>query len=343
MMRNAAVTTVAPTGTISIIANCSGGIERCSRSLSCATAQGQKQGDKPLVEVNDTFQQIAQERGFYSDELIERIAREGTLAHDDAVPEDIKHIFVCAHDITPDWHMKMQAAFQQHCDASISKTINFPNAATVEDVETIYRLAYDYRCKGVTVYRDGCRSCQPMALKNGEDTETGKRKAKQAESRTPSETPHEDPRLRSGWQRRITDGARHDGASTRRCRRRAGLRAVRVSVCPNGPHAVHRADGPPGDRQRLRIRQMTPFGNMHVKITVDARTERELEIFAQLGKGGDVANGDLEGMCRVGSLLLRSGISIRHLIKQWDGIGTSLQIPTKAGRIMSLPTDSPAP
>lgn len=87
----------------------------------------------------------------------------------------------------------------------------------------------------------------------------------------------------------------------------------------------------------LRIRQMTPFGNMHVKITVDPRSDRELEVFAQLGKGGDVANSDLEGLCRTASLWLRAGGSLRLLIKQWQGIGSSMQIPTRAGRIMSLP------
>ncbi|MGE0482050.1 MAG: adenosylcobalamin-dependent ribonucleoside-diphosphate reductase [Phycisphaerae bacterium] len=302
LMRNAAVTTVAPTGTISIIANCSGGIEPMfSLAFLRNVLRGQKQGERPLVEANDIFLQVARERGFYSQDLVERIAREGTLAHIDEVPDDIKQVFVCAHDIAPDWHMKMQSAFQHHCDSSISKTINFPQAATEQDVEQIYALAFELKCKGVTVYRDGCRSFQPMALKKDEPA-----KAAAPEPSTAS-----------------TNGHTHE----------AGPPAMRV-------HAAARAVEPmdlPEIVSGFRIRQMTPFGNMHVKITVDPRSQRELEIFAQLGKGGDVANSDLEGMCRAGSLWLRSGGSLRHLIKQWDGIGSSLQIPTRAGRIMSLP------
>ncbi len=299
LMRNAAVTTVAPTGTISIIANCSGGIEPMfSLAFVRNVLRGQKEGQKPLIEVNETFRTIADQRGFLSDELLERLAREGTLAHLDGIPEDIRQVFVCAHDITPEWHMKMQAAFQRHCDASISKTINFPNAATRDDVEQIYRLAFEMECKGVTVYRDGCRDFQPMALKKDEkDGKSAKTEQPAAETATPA--PPAEP----------------------------------------APPTVTRIDplDLPEIVSGLRIRQMTPFGNMHVKITVDPRQERELEVFAQLGKGGDVATSDLEGICRMISLWLRSGGSLLHVIKQLEGIGSSLQLPTRAGRIMSLP------
>jgi ribonucleoside-diphosphate reductase alpha chain len=291
MMRNAAVTTVAPTGTISIIANCSGGIEPMfSLAFIRNVLRGQKQGERPLVEVNDVFRALADERGFLSDDLLERIAREGTLAHIDDVPEDVKRVFVCAHDIAPEWHIRMQAAFQRHCDSSISKTINFPNAASVADVERIYEMAYDARCKGVTVYRDGCRQFQPMALKKDEKPAAAA-PAPVAEAK-PVETPTAPPRIEPRDLPAIVSG--------------------------------------------LRIRQLTPFGNMHVKITVDPRADRELEVFAQLGKGGDVATSDLEAICRMVSLWLRAGGSLRHVIKQLEGIGSSLQIPTRNGRIMSL-------
>jgi len=290
LMRNAAVTTVAPTGTISIIANCSGGIEPLfSLAFIRNVLKGQRGGDRPLVEVNETFRMVAQQRGFYSDDLIERIAREGTLAHIEGLPEDVRRVFVCAHDISPEWHMRMQAAFQEHCDASISKTINFPEEATREDVETIFRLAYELRCKGVTVYRNNCRSGQPMALKR-------------------------------------------DDAAKRVAAEATGAAAPPP---PPGPPHIEPMDLPE-IVSGLRIRQMTPFGNMHVKITVEPRTDRELEVFAQLGKGGDVANSDLEAICRLISLWLRSGGSLRLVIRQLEGIGTSLQIPTRSGRIMSL-------
>ena len=164
-MRNATCTTVAPTGTISIIAGCSGGIEPLySLAFFRNVLRGQDEGQKPMIEINPIFEAVARENDLLSEDLMERVATDGTLANANDVPEDIRGIFVCAHDIVPDWHMKMQAAFQRHCDASISKTINFPESASVEDVEEIYRLAFELRCKGVTVYRDNCRSFQPMAL-----------------------------------------------------------------------------------------------------------------------------------------------------------------------------------
>jgi len=325
LMRNSAVTTIAPTGTISILANCSGGIEPMfSLAFIRNVLRGQKQGEKPLVEVNQTFRNVAAARGFLSDELLERIATEGTLAHIDDIPEDIRRVYVCAHDISPDWHMQMQGAFQRHCDASISKTINFPHAATAADVEKIYRLAYELGCKGVTVYRDGCRSFQPMALKEDKkksteapSIETKAAPPAPAPAAAPAEVRAAEPSNGNG------NGAHVETREAAPARKRSDLPRLEPQDLPEIVSG-------------LRIRQMTPFGNMHVKITVDPRQERELEVFAQLGKGGDVATSDLEAICRMTSLWLRSGGSLRHVIKQLEGIGSSLQIPTRAGRIMSL-------
>ncbi len=303
LMRNAAVTTVAPTGTISIIANCSGGIEPMfSLAFFRNVLKGQKQGEKPMIEVNGTFRNVAKERGVLSQALLEQIAEAGSIAHIEELPADMRDVFVCAHDIEPEWHMKMQAAFQKHCDASISKTINFANAATPEQVDQIYRLAFQTRCKGVTVYRDGCRQEQPMALKKKESDAATKQ--------------HSD------------EGAKPNAAET------APARSLRAADLAPGQY-IEPMDLPE-IVSGLRIRQMTPFGNMHVKITVDPRADRELEVFAQLGKGGDVANGDMEAICRMVSLWLRAGGSLRQVVKQLEGIGTSLQIPTRSGRIMSL-------
>jgi ribonucleoside-diphosphate reductase alpha chain len=372
MMRNATVTTVAPTGTISIIANCTGGIEPMfSLAFMRNVLRDQAQGEQPLIEVNETFRQDAEARGIYSQELIERVAREGTLAHIEGVPEHIKRVFVCAHDVSPEWHIQMQAAFQRHCDSSISKTINFPASATPQDVEDIYRLAFELGCKGVTVYRDGCRSYQPMALKKdsrragekGEpveeycagslppgvselgrsasrgsseeksiDVRSAEREADEAPDDPPSSSPPGGAGDCMGAYRpvhgaQIEDGEERSGEAATRPR---STSSRRLSPPPLEPRDL------PEIVSGLRIRQMTPFGNMHVKITVDPRSERELEVFAQLGKGGDVANSDLEAICRMISLWLRAGGSLRHVIKQLEGIGSSLQIPTRAGRIMSL-------
>src|SRR5262249_22663801 len=127
-----------------------------------------------LREVNHVFEETARERDFWSEELVDDISGKGTLQHRPDVPADVKRVFVTAHDIAPHWHMQMQAAFQKHCDSSISKTINFSHEAKVEDVHEIYDLAVALDVKGVTVYRDGCRDVQPMALKGSQRKSDGK-------------------------------------------------------------------------------------------------------------------------------------------------------------------------
>lgn len=289
-MRNACSTTVAPTGTISIIAGCSGGIEPLfSLAFFRQVLDGQR-----LPEVHDAFLRVAKEQNFYTPELIEKIASEGSIAHFDEIPDSVRKVYVCAHDVTPDWHMRMQAAFQRHCDASISKTINFPNQASVADVRDIYEMAIDLNVKGVTVYRDGCRDMQPMALTStrkpgSNETQLGGGEAKPAVATVP-----------------VVENAE--------------LKPVKLpEIMPS-----------------LRVRQMTPFGNMHVKISVDAKNEREREVFAQLGKGGDIANSDLEAICRMISLFLRCNGSLEMVVNQLEGIGSSLSIPSRDGRILSL-------
>ncbi|HSB68817.1 MAG TPA: vitamin B12-dependent ribonucleotide reductase [Candidatus Methylomirabilis sp.] len=152
-VRNSTVTTIAPTGTISIIAGCSSGIEPLF-----AIAFSHIVGDRHLTFVNPHFETVAKQRGFYSPELMEKVAKHGTLHGIGEIPEDVRKVFVTAHEIVPEWHVRMQAAFQKHTDNGVSKTINLPNTATVEDVAQAYRLAYDLDCLGITVFRDGCKS-----------------------------------------------------------------------------------------------------------------------------------------------------------------------------------------
>ena len=158
--RNASTTTIAPTGTLSIIANCSSGVEPL---FALSFVRNVMDNDK-LLEVNPYFENVAKEKGFYSSELMDTIALEGGVQHIDEIPEDVRKVFVTAHDISPEWHIRMQAAFQKHTDNAVSKTVNLPSDATVDDVLKIYNLAYELDCKGVTIYRDGSKENQVLSI-----------------------------------------------------------------------------------------------------------------------------------------------------------------------------------
>ncbi len=158
-MRNATLTTVAPTGTISIIAGCSSGIEPLFAISFVRNVMGTQ-----LLEVNPTFEEVARERGFYSRELMIRIARRGSIKGMAEIPEDVRRVFVTSFDIDPVWHVRMQAAFQEHVDNAVSKTVNLPNEASIEDVRKIYFMAHDLGCKGITVYRYGSKQGQVLEI-----------------------------------------------------------------------------------------------------------------------------------------------------------------------------------
>ena len=167
-LRNSTVTTIAPTGTLSIIAGVSSGIEPV---FALSYVRNVMDNDK-LVEVNPVFEHIAKERGFYSHALMEKIAQVGNVHDFNEIPEEVKRIFVTAHDVSPKWHIKMQAAFQGHTDNAVSKTVNFSSQATKEDVQEVYKLAYTLGCKGVTIYRDGSREAQVLSVGKKEKTDT---------------------------------------------------------------------------------------------------------------------------------------------------------------------------
>ena len=159
-MRNTCTLTIAPTGTIGMLAESSGG---CEPTFAISYIKNVMDGTE-LIYTNRIFEEVAKEKGFYNPELMRKIAQLGTIQTFDEIPEDVKKVFVTAQDISPEWHIKMQAAFQKHVDSSISKTINFPNSATIADVEKSYLLAWELECKGVTIYRDGSRENQVLNI-----------------------------------------------------------------------------------------------------------------------------------------------------------------------------------
>ncbi|PWB80793.1 MAG: ribonucleoside reductase class II, partial [Candidatus Methylomirabilota bacterium] len=161
-IRNSTVTTIAPTGTISIIVGCSSGIEPIF-----AVAFRHIVGDRHLTFVNPIFEEVARRRGFYSEELMRRVAERGAVRGLEGVPEDVQRVFGTAHEIEPAWHVRMQAAFQHQTDNGVSKTINLPNSATPDDIAKAYMMAYELGCLGITVFRDGCKDTQVLHIGTG--------------------------------------------------------------------------------------------------------------------------------------------------------------------------------
>ncbi|MCI8500959.1 MAG: vitamin B12-dependent ribonucleotide reductase [Oscillospiraceae bacterium] len=200
-VRNATVTTIAPTGTLSIIAGVSSGVEPVFAFAFIRNVMDNTE----MVEVNPILRDTLEKRGLYSEELMRKIASEGTLAHIPEIPEEIRRVFVCSHDVSPEYHVKMQAAFQRHTDNAVSKTVNFVKEASVDDVREVYDLAYRLGCKGVTIYRDGSRDSQVLNIgkvKRGED-----KNGVQEKTEFPANiTPRPRPDVTSGFTERVKIG-----------------------------------------------------------------------------------------------------------------------------------------
>jgi ribonucleoside-diphosphate reductase alpha chain len=307
MLRNCNVTTVAPTGTISIIAGCSSGLEPLF-----AVAFMRNQAGVLMPDVNEDFVAIATREGWYSDELMERIAKQGTIKFPE-VPARWQRVFTTANEIAPEWHIRMQAAFQRHCDSAISKTTNFSHAASVEDVRTIYELAFELRCKGVTVYRDGSRDNQVLstgateqAKQTREQATADKRRIGELEGTT-TELHHEIERLR---------------------------KQLFEAEAENLQRRAKRAR--PDKLRGTTIRKETPLGTMFVNITEDDRGQ-PFEVFITLGKAGGAAMADAEAMGRLISLALRSGIPLPSIHRQLRGISSDRAVGLGPNKVLSVP------
>ncbi len=309
-LRNCNLTTVAPTGTISIVAGCSSGIEPLF-----AVAFMRNQAGVLMPDVNEDFLAIARQEGWYSDGLMQRIAEAGHI-HFDEVPSEWQRVFVTAHDVTPEWHIRMQAAFQEFTDSAISKTCNFPRDATEEDVEQIYRFAYQLACKGVTVYRDASRDMQVLS--------TGVT-AKQVQEKT-----------------RATGAAVGLDALAEALGRLAELEAELERTRAK----LHEAEAENLQRRAKRSRPdvlggstrriETPLGTMYVTITEDEKGQ-PFEMFITLGKAGGALMADVEAIGRLISLALRSGIPIKEVYRQLRGISSDRAMGLGPQKVSSVP------
>jgi ribonucleoside-diphosphate reductase alpha chain len=248
--RNASRTTIAPTGSLSIIANCSSGIEPLfALSYMRHILEGEE-----FVEVNPYFEEAAKKGGFYSADLMKQLAEGKRLRDIEEVPEDIRQLFVTAHDISPEWHVKVQAVFQKYTDSAVSKTVNFPHDATPGNVAKVYMMAYQEGLKGITIYRDRSRDSQVLTV--GEVP-------KKAEGKL---VPRKRPKVTTGVTERVNTGCGY------------------------------------------------------IYVTVNFDSQGISEVFSTLGKAGGCAAAQLEGISRLTSLALRSGIDVESIVKQLRGI-----------------------
>jgi ribonucleoside-diphosphate reductase alpha chain len=316
-MRNCNVTTVAPTGTISIIADCSSGIEPLF-----AVAFMRNQAGSLMPDANPEFVRMAEEQGWYSEELMTRIADEGHI-HFDEVPEDVQEVFVTAHDVTPEQHIRMQAAFQANTDSAISKTCNFPNEATENDVRKIFELAFELNCKGVTVYRDGSRDAQVLSTGS-----TAKQVVAAANGEsTAFEVVDE------------TELAQELAAAMARIAELEEKLEGREETISSLEGAVMKQPlvrTRPAELRGVTRKIESPLGDMYVTINEDG-DGRPFEVFVALGKAGGPAMADAEAIGRLISLALRSGISMRAVHKQLRGISSDRAVGFGPNKVLSSP------
>ncbi|UCD23466.1 MAG: response regulator SirA, partial [Gemmatimonadota bacterium] len=296
---------------ISILAGSSSGIEPLF-----AVAFMRNQAGVLMPDVNDDFVAIAKQEGWYSEELIEKIAQSGHVDQEE-VPEKWQRVFVTAHDVTPEWHIKMQAAFQAFTDSAISKTCNFPNKATEDDVREIYEQAYALKCKGVTVYRDGSREMQVLSTgdtakkvqeQKGEGSKDGRPAAETTELKaTIAELDAELARTK-----KLLHEAEAENLQRRAKRSRPELLK--------------------GSTRRVE----TPLGTLYVTITEDDKGQ-PFEMFMSLGKAGGALMADVEAVGRLISLALRSGIPMEAIHRQLRGISSDRVTGLGPNKVLSVP------
>jgi ribonucleoside-diphosphate reductase alpha chain len=265
-----------------------------------------------MPDVNEDFVAIAKREGWYSDELVERIAKQGTIKFPE-VPAKWQRVFTTANEIAPEWHIRMQAAFQRHCDSAISKTTNFSHAASGEDVRTIYELAFELRCKGVTVYRDGSRDNQVLSTGATEQ-------AKQTRDQATAD------KRRIGELEGTTTELHHEIERLRKQLFEAEAETLQRRAKRSRPDKL----------RGTTIRKETPLGTMFVSINEDDRGQ-PFEVFVTLGKAGGAAMADAEALGRLISLALRSGIPLMQVHRQLRGISSDRAVGLGPNKVLSVP------
>jgi ribonucleoside-diphosphate reductase alpha chain len=328
-LRNCNVTTVAPTGTISIIAGCSSGIEPLF-----AVAFMRNQAGVLMPDVNEDFVAIAKAEGWHSEDLMHRIAEAGHIEFPE-VPEKWRRVFVTANHIKPEWHIRMQGAFQEFNDSAISKTCNFANDATEAYVEEIYRLAYSLNCKGVTVYRDGSRDMQVLS------TGSVARKVQEQATSSGKAEARADLAQLAGVAAASGDRAAMEAVSDLKGQlaeleaENDRLRRAVLDLEAENLQRRQKRSRPELLRGATR-RLETPLGTLYVTITEDDRGQA-FEVFMSLGKAGGALMADVEALGRLISLALRSGIPMKEIYRQLRGISSDRVIGLGPNKILSVP------
>jgi ribonucleoside-diphosphate reductase alpha chain len=310
-LRNCNVNTVAPTGTISIFADCSGGIEPLF-----AVAFMRNQAGAMMPDVNRDFVAFAKKQGWFSEDLMKRIAEEGHI-HFDEVPKEMQRVFVTAHDVSPEWHILTQAAYQEFVDSAISKTCNFAREATEEHVRQIYLMAYDLNCKGVTVYRDASRPQQVLSTGKTARDVSGASAGTSAVTDLEAQLADARERLHR-YEHRIEEmRLQLEDAEARLQTRR---------------HKRNRPASLKGSTRRMP----SPLGDLYVTVNEDD-SGKPFEVFATLGKAGGAAMADVEGIGRLISLALRSGVPMSDVVGQLRGIACDRAVGLGPNKVLSVP------
>lgn len=307
-LRNATLTTIAPTGTISMICGASSGVEPLFAVAYTKTVMD----GTSLVEVNPIFESLAQEFGFYSPELMQKIAEKGTVLGFHEVPNWVQEVFVTAQEIEPEWHIRIQAAFQKYTDNAVSKTINFANSATREDITKAYELAYELNCKGLTVYRDGSREEQVLS--------TGTAAAQKTKD--------------AGASQVVAGQASVAEAQVVK----ANASSTMESIAPKVPFIpeVNTVIPRPRPSTTMGVTEKIKIGCGNLYVSVNADEKGICEVFTNTGRAGGCSS-QSEATARLISIALRSGLSVDAIIEQVKGIRCPACIRREGVSVTSCP------